>query len=163
MKLEHNNYEKIKQMLESPDTENIVMGMSCIENSDFKSNMTFILLMLKEANISIQDWNTHAPNTIETITNIGIDCNASLTYKMVKEIMEKYKASKTDIRLYEERFSKFVKARVTNSEHLPELLSLTVKINFKHETGSTSDSIQGPDAAGTVLRDIPDNAEQTVE
>ena len=132
MKLERSTYDKVQSMIESPDDENILMGLSCIENSDFKENMIFILLMLKETNVSIDEWSKHARNTLNNIKNIGVEWDNSITYKMIQDVIDKYDLPQSDRLLFEDRFSTFVKKRVTNSDHLPEILSLTVKIKFKN-------------------------------
>jgi hypothetical protein len=163
MKLERNTFQKIKSMLESPDKENVLMGMSCIENSDFKQNLTYIMLMLKEANVSIDEWKNNAKKTLDLLTSVGIDWEQSITFKVIHKVMEDFEVPESDIKFYEERFAEFVKGRASDTAHLPKIEYLTLKVKFKHERGSTGDSVQGPNAEGTVLRNLPDNAEQAVD
>ena len=57
-------------MLESPDHENKVVAFECIKNTDLKTNMLYVMLLVKEANITRDTWFAHVPEIVKTLEEI---------------------------------------------------------------------------------------------
>ncbi len=151
-------------MLESPDEENIIVALTCIENSDFKANIAYVLLMMKESNVAFKNWPQYAPKTMEKYRALGILTEKrTLTYKKILEVILDYKVSVKDIQFFMNRFALSMMNDINSKRGPGESLieHITIKIN-NEQNGSTGESLERLDAEGTVLRDVPDNAEQEV-
>lgn len=125
IRLEKKTYLTVKSMLESPDDENQYMGFQCIENSDFKSNMVYILLLLREVNLGPETWKTNAPETIgkiEAITNIPL-ARSVISFDTIGKMMLAYKVDQEDFQFFMDRYAEHLK----NSFGL-EHVAITVKI-----------------------------------
>jgi len=69
-KLDKNTYVNMLAMLESPDHENKVVAFECIKNTDLKTNMLYVMLLVKEANITRDTWFAHVPEIVKTLEEI---------------------------------------------------------------------------------------------
>lgn len=156
-------YSQLKDMLESSDKENAVVALSCIEASDFKQNITYVLLMMKEANVDRKLWNEHAAETVKKYRALGIVDR--ITYKKILEISLAYKVHLDDIQFFMSRFAVHMMDEI-NRKLQPgdrKIEQLLIQINPNEQSRPIGESLERSDAEGTLLRNVPDNAEQTVE
>lgn len=162
--LGRDTYNQIKAMLESPDKENAVVALSCIENSDFRLNITYILLCIKEANIPFTFWKEHAAETCKKYAQLKI--GKPLTYKQIIEKIIEYKVSVEDMQFFMDRFAIKLVEDINRNIAIDENQIADIKITIKpkqDESRTVSESIKGLDVEGSILRDVPDNAEQEME
>ena len=151
-------------MLESSDKENAVVALSCIENSDFKLNITYILLMMKEGDVQFGLWKEHAAETCKKYAQLKI--GKPLTYKQIMETMILYKVPIEDMQFFMDRFAVKLVTDLNRNIAMNDLGIKEIKITINpehHESRTTGESLQGLDAEGSILRDVPDNAEQEVD
>ena len=162
--LGRDTYNQVKAMLESSDKENAVVALSCIENGDFKLNITYILLMIKEANVDYNLWKEHAAETCKKYAQLKI--GKPLTYKQILETILLYKVPVEDIQFYLDRFAAKLVTDINRNITMDdrEITEIKITINPKHhESRTIGESLQGFDVEGSILRDVPDNTEQEVE
>lgn len=167
MKLTTETFERVKLMLESFDQADVILGLSTIDVNDFKNNYLYALLMAKEANIK-QDkmWEKHAPNMYSLFINLGINLDKPITFETVIKICKTYEASLSDIQFILDRYAGEMRQYLNASLGLKDnpIEKLTIKINdYDIKSGTTSVNLQGSDADRSILRDVPTNAEQTLE
>jgi hypothetical protein len=159
--LGRDTYEQLKSMLESPDQENAIVALSCIEASDFKSNITYVLLMMHEADIDFKMWKEHAAETIKKYTTLGIS-GGSLNYKKILNVSLMYNCPLEDIQFFMDRLALHMKEQV-NLKILPGervIKELKIQINPNEQSRTISKSLKRSNVEGTLLRDVSDNAEQ---
>jgi hypothetical protein len=156
-------YQQLKDMLESPDEENAVRALSCIENSDFKSNITYVLLMMKEANVVYELWKINATETLKKYRALGI-LSGELTYKKIMEIILQYQAPIEDIQFFMNRFAEHMKNEINQKLQPGDKIieQLTIIINPNEQSRTTSESLQGSNVEGAILRDVSDNVKQAM-
>lgn len=161
--LSRDTYDQLKSMLESPDEENAIVALSCIEASDFKSNITYVLLIMKEADVDFQLWKAHAAETMKKYRALGI-MTGHLTYKKIMEVILQYKCPLEDIQFFMNRFALHMKEEINSKleSGANKIEELLIQINPHEQSRTTGESLEGPDAEGTLLRDVPDNAEQAM-
>lgn len=119
LKLTQETYYNIKSMLESPDEENLLIGLSCVENSDLKLNLTYVLLLFKECNILQKNWVKHAPKTMELLKNVlGQNYNATITFNIIMENMAIYKVPEEDYQFLMNRYAGHLLKKFKNLEDI---------------------------------------------
>jgi N-acetylglutamate synthase/N-acetylornithine aminotransferase len=129
MKIETEKYERLKSMLESTDQENLVVAMECIEQVDFRENMTMILFLIKDSNVDPELWKKHAPITTEkffSVFSVGIG-NASLAFSNIMRLMKLYEASIEDWQFYADRYAQHLMKQIQTDGP-----GLEVIITIKH-------------------------------
>lgn len=99
-------FDNVVDMMNSPDEENVVVGLECIENVDFKSNMTFILLLKKMANVTAEMWKEHAPETYNKLVSIDLQPEKPISYKQILETIIKYKVPERNLQFYSDQFAR---------------------------------------------------------
>ena len=98
-------YNSVLHMLQSEDQENVVIGLTTIDNLDFKSNLTKILMLKKLANIPFPMWEAHASKIYKKLTNLKLDPASTLTYKAVLNCLVTTKQPEEDIQFFLDNFS----------------------------------------------------------
>jgi hypothetical protein len=69
MEKSESEYKRLLKMLDSPDVENTVLALHCIDNMDFETNKVTILCLLKSSRISAQLWIDNANKTYNRIVH----------------------------------------------------------------------------------------------
>jgi hypothetical protein len=69
MEKSESEYKRLLKMLDSPDVENTVLALHCIDNMDFETNKVTILCLLKCSKISAQLWIANANKTYNRIVH----------------------------------------------------------------------------------------------
>lgn len=161
--LSRDTYVNVKAMLDSPDEENIVMGLTCIEQSEFRPNIMYIGLLFLECNVRAELWKVHAPETTRFLRTIGFDImSPPITYKKLLIKAIEYTKDAEDINLFFNAYAKYLKLKLNDKLVKTDIVidELVITIKTKHnETRTTIQDSQGSDSEGTILRDVPDNAE----
>ena len=167
MKLTKETFDRVKLMLESRDPEDVILGLATMDTNDFKNNYLYVLLMAKEANVK-QDrmWSTHAPNMHSMFVNLGVNLDKPITFETIIQVSKKYNASLSDIQFILDRYAGEMRDYLNVSLGLKDnpIEKLTIKINdYDKQSGRVGNDLKGFDADGSILRDVPDNVEQTLE
>jgi hypothetical protein len=140
IKLNSESYASVKAMLESPDEENRVMGFECIENSDLRNGLVYILFLLKEANVPDTEWMDHAKRTVAFLKTL---VSSGLTFRTIIKKLREYQVDSASYEFFIERYGEYIRNTV-NKEYGGELISsleITVKINNAHESRTTGESL----------------------
>lgn len=127
MKLSKENYETVLGMLNSSDKENKLVGLTCIENSDFNKNFVLIMFLYKNSQALISDWENDAPKTYRKITGLTGEDKSFITYRLIFEQMLKKKGNKEDVEFFIENFNKFLIDTLNKRSNYPEIESINVK------------------------------------
>ena len=69
MEKSESEYKRLLKMLDSPDVENTVLALHCIDNMDFETNKITILCLLKSSRTSPHLWIDNANKTYNRIVN----------------------------------------------------------------------------------------------
>lgn len=128
-------FENVRKMLESPDPENQVIGLSILEEQDFKSNAAFILLCKKYSVATNKQWETHAPNLFSQMKNIhNLDVEKVLTFKAILQALTELKAPYEQIQFYLSTFSTYLHEQLTHLGYdFIEDLELNIKLKPEYE------------------------------
>ncbi len=167
IKLSRDTYPQIKTMLNSLDKENTVVGLTCIEQAEFKPNIMYIGLLFLECNVAPELWKVHAPETTKLLRAIGFDImDPPSTYKKLLSKVLLYTTDIEDLKLFFDAYANRLRINLNQKLNKTDIvideLIITIKTN-KDERRTTSQDSQGSDLEGTVLRDVSDNAEQEME
>jgi hypothetical protein len=106
--LDKQNFENIKGMMESKDTENLKVAMQVIENCDRKQSLVFLLMLKKAINIKAEDWKTHAPSTYNYFKQIGVNPDVPLTYSELLSALTRNKVPMSHIQYYLDDFCSYI-------------------------------------------------------
>lgn len=161
--LSRDTYVNVKAMLDSPDEESIVMGLTCVEQSEFGSNIMYIGLLFLECNVRAELWKVHAPETTKLLRTIGFDImSPPITYKKLLSKALEYTKDVEDLKLFFDAYSVYLKLqlneKLSTTDIVIDELIITIKTN-KDEARTISGGSQGLNPEGTILRDVSDNAE----
>ena len=167
MKLTKETFDRVKMMLESLDREDIVLGISAMDTTDFKDNFLYVLLMAKEANIKYDNmWKDNAPTMHHMFIQLGINLDKPITFDTVLKMANAYNAPLHDIQFIMDKYANQMRDYLNYTLDLKDnpINKLTIKINdYDYKTGTVGNDLKGTNADGSILRDVPDNAEQEVE
>lgn len=102
------NYTNVLGMLNSPDKENTVVGLNCIEAVDFKESLMYIMLLKKFSSASSEDWKTNAPKVTAELTKLGLDVDKPVTLKKILQTGLENKVPEVDINFYLKTFADYL-------------------------------------------------------
>ncbi len=143
LKLTVDTFENTVRMMNSPDQENIVVALECIENVDFKENLTYIILVTKFANVTADIWKKHAPESAKKLESIGMELSKPMNYKKMLQILIKYKVPDSDLQFFFNKFEGNLKESIKSLGYdFIDDIKITLKLKDKqHEPISESSSI----------------------
>jgi hypothetical protein len=125
-RLEKNTYESVKSMLESPDEENVEVAMECIRNTDLKTNLVYIMFLIKETVVAKDIWFQHVPKILKTVNSITKVDPINLSYNLILDIIKDYDLANEDYQFVMDRYAKYLKKRLGNDI---ESIEITLKFN----------------------------------
>lgn len=137
MKLNVVNYKSILSMLNSQDNQDVVVGLTCIENADFKKNSILILFLYKECSCSSTEWTEHARKTFNRIKKITGGASKFVTFKLIFDYMMKIKPSTEDVQFYLQKFNDFIIDMVNGSGKFPLVERIDIKLKDVDDEGRT--------------------------
>lgn len=128
MILDEITYSNIKNILESSDKENMIVGFECIENTDFKTNIIYILFLFKEADISSDMWKRNAPKATEIIENLfNIPFNKiNINYAQICDIITKFNVTWASYQFLMNRYAEHLKKYFNRDISQIETLTITI-------------------------------------
>lgn len=142
-------HDSILAMMDSPDTENRIVALNCIENVDFNKNLTYIMILKRQGKASEAEWKEHAPKASQMLQGLGIKLDAALTWKQVLELLVKRGVPPEDIQFYLDRFANqlFGSIKSLGYEFIDTLeIKLKVKTPNGEQSRTISESLKGPNA-----------------
>ena len=137
IKLERDTYLNVKKMLESVDSNDHVVAFECIENCDTKTNLIYILLLIKETNIPLKSWMHHCSVTLSIINKIyEIPDLNRMSYSILIKLLNVYKAPSEDYQFLIDRYAEHVKNKI-NKDAGGEIID-TLKIIIKKKENESA-------------------------
>ena len=131
-------------MLVSKDPENVVLGLSCIEQSAFKPNIMYIGLLFLECNIPAELWKVHAPETTHLLRSIGLDIlDPPTTFKKLLDKVLHYTKSAEDLTLFFNAYALYIKNALNKRISFTEIVVEDVIITIKIKDDENRTAIQG--------------------
>lgn len=128
MKLSRENYTSILNMLNSTDEENHLVGLTCVEEADFKKNFVVIMFLFKDSNLGGDAWKEHAPKTHKKIIKITGGEYKSATFKIIFDNLIKTKPVTEDVAFYIQQFNNFLIDMVNKGGRFPEIEKIEIKL-----------------------------------
>lgn len=99
-------YRSVLDMLNSSDQENVVMGLSIIEETNRIKGMACILMLKKSAKVAVNLWNEHAPQTCLWMKSLDAPVEGVITYKKILEIITHHKVETSQMQFFMDEFGK---------------------------------------------------------
>lgn len=133
MILGYESFDQTKQMIESVDVEDRVVAFEVLEQAEFLENMVYILILFKDSNASIVDWERHAPKTtvnIRRLYGLSIDGHASpaMSLKGILKKATEYNVSTRQMNFLMDKYAEFL------SSYLPSHFTLTITMNERDKS-----------------------------
>jgi hypothetical protein len=138
--LSKDTHDNIVSMMKSVDTENRVVALNCLENVDFNSNLTYILLLRMQGEATQAEWHEHAPNVTKMLKGIGIGNDSALTWKQILNVLIKRKVPAEDIQFYLDRFATHLSTSIKGLGY-DFIDTVEIKVKVKTEHGEQSRTI----------------------
>jgi hypothetical protein len=123
-------YNNILKMMQSPDEETKMMGLTLVEQSAIKRNLGFVLMLKKQGYITNEMWKKNAPETMDQMKELSIDPEQVLYFQTINEILLKNKVAIEQVQFVLDHFAKFLKKEMVNSgyDNISDIL-ITININ----------------------------------
>lgn len=99
IKIDYENYKKIRELLKSKDKDSVAMGFMILENADFMKSLPFILMMLrdiyetsfmKETYVQ-NELNKYAPKLLKTLLEYfkttNINSVTKISYNFINSVV----------------------------------------------------------------------------
>lgn len=140
MKIKTSDIKRIIEMLDSPDEDNQILGLSLLNTVNFHTYRGELILLQKFCNPSNDDWRMHAPEAYEYIKAIKIKYNseirpnlniAIISYGDLSGIFRMLKCNERVRKLHENFYTKHVCDAVKRTLNSTEDVEITVNIKIK--------------------------------
>jgi len=128
-------------MLESPDHENKVMAFECIKNTDLKTNMLYVMLLMKEANIHRSIWIEHVPEITKTLEDILSHKVYDIAFSRILNVIHLYTMPVEDKQFLMDRYAIELQKKLKLGKDL--VVEIKIKTN---ESRRTSEDLERSDA-----------------
>jgi len=127
-------------MLESPDHENKVVAFECIKNTDLKTNMLYVMLLVKEANITRDTWFAHVPEIVKTLEEI-LHRFYDISFSRILNVIHLYTMPVEDKQFLMDRYAIELQKKLKLGKDL--VVEIKIKTN---ESRRTSEDLERSDA-----------------
>lgn len=146
MEITIEKYQNIIDMLRSPDEENKVVALTIIDQIDFKSNITKILLLKKHSESTKKQWVEHAPTIYKKLEELEgdklIDLNKHLTYKQVLSAITQLQVNKEEFQFYMNDFTQYLLHQIQSMGYdYIEDIDITLKYKEHEQSREPSESV----------------------
>lgn len=140
MKIKVSDIKNIINMLNSPDKDNQILGLSLLNKVKFHTYRGELILLQKFCNPSNDDWKMHAPKAYEYIKAIKIKYNSELrpnlnmaiiSYGDLPGIFRMLKCNERVRKLHEDFYTKHVCDAIHRTLNTTEGVEITVNIKIK--------------------------------
>lgn len=108
-RLDKNTYANMIAMLESPDIENRNLAFECINNTDLKTNLIYLLLLMKKVNISRELWLEHASEKLKIVETITKNNISALSFENILDAMRTSNAFQDDYQFFMNEYAEYLK------------------------------------------------------
>jgi hypothetical protein len=145
MEITIEKYQNIIDMLRSPDEENKVVALTIIDQIDFKSNITKILLLKKHSESNKSQWEEHAPKIYKELETLAadkiIDLNKHLTYKQVLSAITRLQVDQEEFQFYMNDFTQYLLRQIQSMGYdYIEDIDITLKYKEHEQSRELSES-----------------------
>jgi len=131
IKLTEKTFDNVMSMLNSPDKENVVLGLSCIEELNIKTGLVYLLLMKKLGNVTDELWRENAPKKLKYLKGMGVE--GTLTYKKVLDLLRERKVPIKDIQFFLNKFALYLHQSVREDYAIIDAIDIQIKLKL-HDT-----------------------------
>ena len=140
MKIKTSDIKRIIEMLDSPDEDNQILGLSLLNTVNFHTYRGELILLQKFCNPSNDSWKIHAPEAYEYIKDLKIEYNSKnrpnlnisiISISDLSGIFRMLKCNERVKRLHEKLFTKHVYERLERTITPEEGVEITVNIKIK--------------------------------
>lgn len=139
-KMTRERFENVRKMLESPDKENQILGLSILEEQDFKENMAFILLCKKYTHATNKMWEEHCPTMWKQLGEVkGLDLDKVFTFKAILQALTVMNAPYDQIQFYLSTFGAYLLEQLKSLGYdFIEDLDINIKLKPEYEQSRES-------------------------
>lgn len=139
-------FHNLLKMLTSTE-EDAVVALTTINNVNFDSSMTKILLLKKLGNVNKDMWNTYAKKAYNWINRNGLDPDKNLTWQEIFDHLLRKKVPVEDIQFFLNCFGlKLFKSIKGVGYDFLDNVEINLKYNDTREKRKSSESIERVDA-----------------
>lgn len=132
VKINAETFETVLSMLNSTDQDNVILGLSCIEEMDAINGLVYLLLLKKLGNVEEEMWKLHASTKLKYIQ--GIDENKGIiTYQRILSILRETKVPISDIQVFLTYFGKYLMDILKTEYEIIEGIEVIIKCKL-HES-----------------------------
>lgn len=141
MKLKTSDIKNIINMLNSPDKDNQILGLSLLNTVNFNTYRGELILLQKFCNPPNDDWKIHAPEAYEYIKDLKIEYNSRnrpnlnisiISISDLSGIFRMLKCNERVRRLHEKLFTQHVYEHLERTITPEEGAKITVNIKIKN-------------------------------
>lgn len=143
IKLSAETFDSVMSMLNSSDQESVIVGLSCIEELDITTGITYLLLLKKLANVSTDAWEEYAPTKAKYLNSLGLSVEYPVTYKKILDIITERKVPIDDLQFFLNKFAIYIKEGLRNDYAI--INDIEIKINLKLHVNTETSRQSGPD------------------
>lgn len=133
VKVTEETFDNILAMLNSKDQENVILGLSCIEELDISSGLVYLLLLKKLGNVTTEMWREYAPKKLMYLSNLnGFNGGPSFipSYREILQVLQKVKVPLKDIKFYLVKFGNHMAAGLREDYAVIDNIEITVKLKL---------------------------------
>lgn len=143
VQLNEHTHDSVVEMMNSVDTENKVVALSCIENVDFNGNLVYILLLKRQGKATAAEWTEHAPKATGMLKALGVNMEEPVTWKDILDVLIKQKASPDHMQFYLDRYAVNLYTSIKGLGYeFIDRLEITLKLKSNdQQSRATSESI----------------------
>jgi hypothetical protein len=134
MRIDAEGYPDVLAMLNSSNSEDNIMGLTLVENADFKSSITFILLLRKDCTkLNGSVWEAQAPSTAVKMKALGIDMKAVLKWGVIFKIIKQKRVPLDHLQFFMDQYAEFVKTNLNEGYGTDFLEEVNIVMTLKKE------------------------------
>jgi hypothetical protein len=128
------SFKNILDMINSPDEENKIVALQCIEHMDYRSNIAYVVMILKNSNLAEQFWLENAPKAYNYLKTLDFQVGKAMTFKRIFGTLIKVGVSQEDLQFFFDIFGEELKRTMEGMGY--DLLD-RVELKLIYKDGST--------------------------
>lgn len=140
IKLSAETFDGVMAMLNSSDQESVILGLSCIEEFDITTGITYLLLIKKLANVSANTWHEYAPNKSAYLKNMSVSMDKPISYREILIILQKLKVPINNLQFFLDKFALYMAEGLREDYAIID--TVEIKINLKLNVTETSGQLE---------------------
>jgi hypothetical protein len=98
------SFKNILDMVNSPDDENKIVALQCIENMNYKANIVYVVMILKNSNLQESLWLENAPKAYGYLKTLEFQVGKAMTFKRIFGTLIKLGVNPDDLQFFFDLF-----------------------------------------------------------